>query len=136
MYTGSCSQQVQALSSDAAPGLHTAFFWENHYPIDGMALRHFSLHHITCSCPFIYPSILLPPCCAPQVIYDLLVRSSGPLELREDPDQGVCVAGLKHIQVTSAAEIMVRLQQAGLRARRAWIGCSSKDACVLVAWIP
>jgi hypothetical protein len=41
------------------------------------------------------------------VIYDLLVRSSGPLELREDPDQGVCVAGLKHIQVTSAAEIMV-----------------------------
>jgi hypothetical protein len=43
-----------------------------------------------------------------QVIYDLLVRSSGPLELREDPDQGVCVAGLKHITVTSAAEIMVR----------------------------
>lgn len=46
-----------------------------------------------------------------QVIYDLLVKNSGPLELREDPDQGVCVAGLKHIQVTSAAEIMVRARQ-------------------------
>jgi hypothetical protein len=41
-----------------------------------------------------------------QVIYDLLVKSSGPLELREDPDQGMCVAGLKHISVNSAAEIM------------------------------
>jgi hypothetical protein len=34
----------------------------------------------------------------PKVIYDLLVKASGPLELREDPDQGVCVAGLKRIQ--------------------------------------
>lgn len=42
------------------------------------------------------------------MIYDLLVKNSGPLELREDPDQGMCVAGLKHINVTSAAEIMVR----------------------------
>jgi hypothetical protein len=41
------------------------------------------------------------------VIYDLLVKNSGPLELREDPDLGVCVAGLKRISVTSAAEIMV-----------------------------
>jgi hypothetical protein len=42
-----------------------------------------------------------------EVIYDLLVRSSGPLELREDPDQGVQVAGLKAITVNSAADIMV-----------------------------
>lgn len=63
---------------------------------------------------------LCPTC--PQVIYDLLVRSSGPLELREDPDAGVCVAGLKHITVTSAAEIMVRTT-AGLHwvvAGQAW----------------
>lgn len=49
-----------------------------------------------------------------QVIYDLLVKNSGPLELREDPDQGICVAGLKHISVTSAAEIMVSRVQAVL----------------------
>jgi hypothetical protein len=34
-----------------------------------------------------------------QVIYDLLERSSGHLELREDPDQGITVAGLKRIKV-------------------------------------
>lgn len=33
------------------------------------------------------------------MIYDLLLKNSGALELREDPDQGVCVAGLKRIQV-------------------------------------
>lgn len=34
-----------------------------------------------------------------EVIYDLLERSSGHLELREDPEQGITVAGLKKIQV-------------------------------------
>lgn len=34
-----------------------------------------------------------------QVIYDLLERSSGHLELRKDPDQGITVAGLKRIKV-------------------------------------
>ena len=43
-----------------------------------------------------------------QVIYDLLVKNSGPLELREDPEQGVQVAGLKHILVKSADDILVR----------------------------
>lgn len=38
-----------------------------------------------------------------QVIYDLLLKNSGPLELREDPDQGVCVAGLNRIQARAAA---------------------------------
>ncbi len=47
---------------------------------------------------------------APQVIYDLLVRSSSPLELREDPELGVVVAGLKHITVDSPSEIMVGRQ--------------------------
>lgn len=42
-----------------------------------------------------------------EVIYDLLVRNSGPLELREDPTAGPCVAGLKWFAVKSAAEIMV-----------------------------
>ncbi len=42
-----------------------------------------------------------------QLIYDLLVKNSGPLELREDPEQGVQVAGLKAISVNSADEILV-----------------------------
>ena len=42
-----------------------------------------------------------------EVIYDLLARNSGPLELREDPTAGPCVAGLKRVTVHSAVEIMV-----------------------------
>lgn len=57
------------------------------------------------------------PCPGPQMIYDLLVKNSPPLELREDPQQGVQVAGLKHINVMSAAEIMVR------RGRRLRLVC-------------
>lgn len=34
-----------------------------------------------------------------QVIYDLLEKSSGHLELREDPTQGIVVAGLRSIKV-------------------------------------
>lgn len=34
-----------------------------------------------------------------QVIYDLLEKSSGHLELREDPEQGIIVAGLRCIKV-------------------------------------
>jgi len=41
-------------------------------------------------------------------MYDLLIKSSGPLELREDPDQGVCVAGLKRIQVGGWIELRLR----------------------------
>lgn len=36
-----------------------------------------------------------------QVIYDLLEKSSGHLELREDPEQGIVVAGLRSIKVNS-----------------------------------
>lgn len=33
------------------------------------------------------------------MIYDLLEKSSGHLELREDPEQGITVAGLRSIKV-------------------------------------
>ncbi|KAK9749682.1 hypothetical protein RND81_02G143200 [Saponaria officinalis] len=41
-----------------------------------------------------------------EVIYDLLEKSSGNLELREDPEQGVTVAGLRSIKVHSAVKIL------------------------------
>lgn len=41
------------------------------------------------------------------MIYDLLVKSSSPLELREDPSQGVQVAGLTKVTVENAKDIMV-----------------------------
>lgn len=43
------------------------------------------------------------------MIYDLLVKKSEPLELREDPEQGVQVAGLKHTPVGSPDDILVRV---------------------------
>ncbi|GIL46590.1 hypothetical protein Vafri_3551 [Volvox africanus] len=52
-----------------------------------------------------------------EIIYDLLVKSSSPLELREDPELGVVVAGLKHITVTSAAEIMTLLEDGNRRRK-------------------
>lgn len=42
-----------------------------------------------------------------EILFDLLVKNSGPLELREDADQGVQVAGLKHVAVETAGEILV-----------------------------
>ncbi|XVE83000.1 hypothetical protein DITRI_Ditri16bG0051200 [Diplodiscus trichospermus] len=41
-----------------------------------------------------------------EVIYDLLEKSSGSLELREDPEQGIIVAGLRCIKVHSADKIL------------------------------
>ncbi|KAG2429201.1 hypothetical protein HYH02_014133 [Chlamydomonas schloesseri] len=52
-----------------------------------------------------------------EIIYDLLVKNSSPLELREDPELGVVVAGLKHITVTSAAEIMSLLEEGNRRRK-------------------
>ncbi|CAI5461006.1 unnamed protein product [Closterium sp. Yama58-4] len=52
-----------------------------------------------------------------QIIYDLLVESSGSLELREDPGQGVSVAGLKRIKVQSAGKILDLLRQGNLRRK-------------------
>lgn len=65
--------------------------------------------HVT-SAPLLPPlTSRLPPTPhpPPQVIYDLLVKSSSPLELREDPEQGVCVAGLKSVRVAGAGDILV-----------------------------
>lgn len=42
-----------------------------------------------------------------EVIYDLLVNNSTPLELREDPQQSIQVAGLKRVKVETVEEIMV-----------------------------
>uniref|UniRef100_A0A0D9VZJ7 Kinesin motor domain-containing protein n=1 Tax=Leersia perrieri TaxID=77586 RepID=A0A0D9VZJ7_9ORYZ len=41
-----------------------------------------------------------------EVIYDLLEKSSGHLELREDPEHGIMVAGLRRIKVHSADKIL------------------------------
>ncbi|KAG1677565.1 hypothetical protein FOA52_014463 [Chlamydomonas sp. UWO 241] len=52
-----------------------------------------------------------------EVIYDLLVKSSGPLELREDPELGVQIAGVKHIVVKSADEILDLLEEGNRRRK-------------------
>jgi hypothetical protein len=45
------------------------------------------------------------------------VRASPPLELREDPEAGVTVAGLSRNTVTSAAEVMALLQEGNSRRK-------------------
>lgn len=40
------------------------------------------------------------------MIYDLLIKKSAPLELREDPSQGIQVAGLTRVHVKTAEHIM------------------------------
>ncbi|GAB2232043.1 hypothetical protein Droror1_Dr00011064 [Drosera rotundifolia] len=52
-----------------------------------------------------------------EVIYDLLERSSGHLELREDPEQGVTVAGLRSIKVHSADKILELLNLGNSRRK-------------------
>ncbi|KAK9097058.1 hypothetical protein Sjap_022555 [Stephania japonica] len=52
-----------------------------------------------------------------EVIYDLLEKSSGHLELREDPEQGTVVAGLRCIKVHSADRILELLNQGNSRRK-------------------
>ncbi|XP_038881855.1 kinesin-like protein KIN-8B isoform X1 [Benincasa hispida] len=52
-----------------------------------------------------------------EVIYDLLEKSSGHLELREDPEQGITVAGLKCIKVRSADKILELLNMGNSRRK-------------------
>lgn len=52
-----------------------------------------------------------------EVIYDLLEKSSRHLELREDPEQGFIVPGLKRIQVNSTAKIMELLHVGNSRRK-------------------
>ena len=52
-----------------------------------------------------------------EVVYDLLVPKSGPLELREDPKLGVCVAGIKRHEVSTPNEIMGLLNAGNARRK-------------------
>ncbi|XXG49009.1 hypothetical protein AAC387_Pa02g3307 [Persea americana] len=52
-----------------------------------------------------------------EVIYDLLEKSTGHLELREDPDQGITVAGLRCIKVHSADKILELLNLGNSRRK-------------------
>ncbi|KAJ0231425.1 Kinesin-like protein KIN-8B [Hirschfeldia incana] len=52
-----------------------------------------------------------------EVIYDLLEKSSGHLELREDPEQGIVVAGLRSIKVYSADRILELLNLGNSRRK-------------------
>ncbi|PSS30648.1 Kinesin-like protein [Actinidia chinensis var. chinensis] len=52
-----------------------------------------------------------------EVIYDLLEKSAGHLELREDPEQGIVVAGLRCIKVQSADKILELLNLGNSRRK-------------------
>ncbi|THG12138.1 kinesin-like protein KIN-8B isoform X1 [Camellia sinensis] len=52
-----------------------------------------------------------------EVIYDLLEKSLGHLELREDPEQGIVVAGLRCIKVQSADRILELLNLGNSRRK-------------------
>ncbi|XP_059624512.1 kinesin-like protein KIN-8B isoform X2 [Cornus florida] len=52
-----------------------------------------------------------------EVIYDLLEKSSGHLDLREDPEKGIIVAGLKCIKVRSADKILELLNLGNSRRK-------------------
>ncbi|KAL3844692.1 hypothetical protein ACJIZ3_002095 [Penstemon smallii] len=52
-----------------------------------------------------------------EVIYDLLEKSSGHLELREDPEQGIIVSGLRSIKVNSADKILELLNMGNSRRK-------------------
>uniref|UniRef100_A0A5B7AAU8 Kinesin-like protein n=1 Tax=Davidia involucrata TaxID=16924 RepID=A0A5B7AAU8_DAVIN len=52
-----------------------------------------------------------------EVIYDLLEKSSGHLELREDPEKGIVVAGLRSIKVHSADKILELLNLGNSRRK-------------------
>ncbi|EEF33489.1 Chromosome-associated kinesin KIF4A, putative [Ricinus communis] len=52
-----------------------------------------------------------------EVIYDLLEKSSGHLELREDPEQGIIVVGLRCIKVQSANKILELLNMGNSRRK-------------------
>lgn len=52
-----------------------------------------------------------------KVIYDLLEKSSGHLELREDPELGIIVAGLRCIKVHSADKILELLNLGNSRRK-------------------
>ncbi|CAA0843083.1 P-loop containing nucleoside triphosphate hydrolases superfamily protein [Striga hermonthica] len=69
-----------------------------------------------------------------EVIYDLLEKSSGHLELRENPEQGILVAGLRRIKVNSADRILELLNLGNSRRKTESTevnGTSSRSHAVL-----
>ncbi|KAM7524309.1 hypothetical protein LguiA_014211 [Lonicera macranthoides] len=52
-----------------------------------------------------------------EVIYDLLEKSYGHLELREDPEKGIIVSGLRYIKVNSADKILELLNLGNSRRK-------------------
>lgn len=69
-----------------------------------------------------------------EVIYDLLEEKSGNLELREDPNEGITVAGLKKIKVTSPDHILELLREGNSRRKTESTdanGASSRSHAVL-----
>ncbi|XP_071710589.1 kinesin-like protein KIN-8B [Rutidosis leptorrhynchoides] len=69
-----------------------------------------------------------------EVIYDLLEKSSGHLELREDPEQGIIVAGLRTIKVSTADKILELLNVGNSRRKTESTGAnetSSRSHAVL-----
>lgn len=66
--------------------------------------------------------------CSSQVVYDLLVKNSGALELREDPKQGVCVAGIKRHDVSTPNEIMALLQEGNRRRKTDSTGANATSS--------
>lgn len=63
-----------------------------------------------------------------EVVYDLLVERSAPLDLREDPKQGVCVAGVKRHSVSTPTEIMSLLQEGNGRRKTDSTGANATSS--------
>ncbi|KAL6961243.1 Kinesin-like protein KIN-8B [Sarracenia purpurea var. burkii] len=63
-----------------------------------------------------------------EVIYDLLEKSSGHLELREDPEQGIIVAGLRCIKVQSADKILELLNLGNSRRKTESTGVNESSS--------
>ncbi|CAI5510673.1 unnamed protein product, partial [Closterium sp. Naga37s-1] len=95
------------VGNDEDPGLMVLGFNDIFNLVNGMQVNPGESVDISCSYLEIYN----------EIIYDLLVEASGSLELREDPGQGVSVAGLKRIKVQSAGKILDLLRQGNLRRK-------------------
>ncbi|KAK3011182.1 hypothetical protein RJ639_011461 [Escallonia herrerae] len=63
-----------------------------------------------------------------EVIYDLLEKSSGHLELREDPEKGIVVAGLRCSKVNSADKILELLNLGNSRRKTESTGANETSS--------
>ena len=72
-----------------------------------------------------------------ELVYDLLVPNSQPLELREDPERGPMVSGLTHVRVTDENAIFELLRKGNGRRKTEETGAnavSSRSHAVLEIW--